>query len=494
MDVKCKISLILLLFVTMTAAADDGIRLRNCRRGVELSVTRSLRAPSVPLHAGGDFYHGDCHQLVVLASFQDQSFSDDDAATYLKWNKIFNAENYQEEPYVGSVHDYFYNQSGGRFNLIFDIYQITLPDSLMRYRSTQFHDEYSQYMVDDIIDTLQTLDIDWGKYDWDDNGYVNQLLIVYAGEGMNAGGGYKTIWPHQWWLSRHLKNPADFNEGYRDNRTVTSGDKEYIVDAYCCVQEVINTSDILTPFGTIIHEFSHCFGFPDFYNGSTQYVGAWELMDSGNYNGAGYCPPNYSAHERWLMGWLDLTELKADTTVTDMQSLSDGYQEAYLIRNDGHSDEYYIVENRQKVGWDSELPGSGLMVFHVDFDESIWTGIHEMPNTTSRERYHAFSANNKTSIRSSDGWPYPYNDNNQLTNESSPAATLNNANIDGTKLMSKPITKMAVADGLASFHFEVAPITGMKEVATGADQLLYRFGMIDILRDAKGNIRKVIRK
>ena len=80
-----------------------------------------------------------------------------------------------------------------------------------------------------------------------------------------------------------------------------------------------------------------------------------------------------------------------------------------------------------------------------------------------------------------------------MTNTSTPAATLFNNNSDGTKLMSKPITNMAVTNGLASFDFSVET-TDMKEVTTGADQLLYRFGMVDIIRDAKGNIRKVIRK
>ena len=486
-------TLILLLLVSLTAAADDGIHLRNCRRGVVLTSTRSLRAESVSHHAGGDFYRGDRRQLVVLASFRDQSFQDDKVATFIKWNNIFNAENYQEDSFVGSVHDYFYEQSSGNFNLTFDVVQIQLPDSLKKYRSTQNHDEYSQYMVDDIVDSLQTLDIDWSQYDWNGDGYVNQLLIVYAGKGMNADGGSNTIWPHQWWLSMHLKDPDQPNKGYRGYRTVTSGDKEYIVDCYCCVQEVVNTVNTKSTFGTICHEYSHCFGFPDFYNGSTKYVGAWDLMESGSYNGAGYCPPNYSAHERWLMGWLDVTELREDTTVSTMQSLSEGYQEAYLLRNDGHSDEYYIVENRQKVGWDSELPGSGLVVFHVDFDDEVWSGVTEMPNSSKRKRYHIFPANNKTSTYNSDGWPYPYQGNNQLTNDSSPAATLNNANIDGTKLMSKPITNMAVNGALASFDFSVGK-TGMKEVTVGTDQLLYRFGMVDIVRDAKGTIRKVIRK
>ena len=54
---------------------------------------------------------------------------------------------------------------------------------------------------------------------------------------------------------------------------------------------------------------------------------------------------------------------------------------------------------------------------------------------------------------------------------------------------------MAVEGGLASFDFTVTT-TGISEVtrSAGAERLLYRFGMIDIMRDTKGNIRKVIRR
>lgn len=61
-------------------------------------------------------------------------------------------------------------------------------------------------------------------------------------------------------------------------------------------------------------------------------------------------------------------------------------------------------------------------------------------------------------------------------------------------LMSKPITNMAVSGGYASFNFTVTPTTmGVKEVTTGDERLLYRFGMLDIVRDTKGRIRKKIR-
>jgi hypothetical protein len=219
-------------------------------------------------------------------------------------------------------------------------------------------------------------------------------------------------------------------------------------------------------------------------------------MDYGNYNGEGYCPAGYSAHERWLMGWLTPTELTTATTVTNMPALSDNPQ-AYLIRNDGFQNEYYIVENRQQDGWDASLPGNGIIVNHVDYDEDLWVSTKAYVNTSSRKHYLIFPANNISSATTvfSKNWSYPYQKNNSLTNTSTPAAELWNANADGTMLMNKPITNMAVVGGLASFDFTVNT-TGLsaQPSALGAQPtVLYRFGTIDIVRTADGKIQKVLR-
>ena len=438
---------------------------------------------------GGDYYRGERHQLTVLVAFNDRSFIGDEAATLEKWDKIFNTKDYREDSYMGSVHDYFYDQSYGDFSLVFDLVYVQVPGDAKKYASTASDDENSQYLVEDIVDVLKTQDIDWDIYDWNSDGYVNQLLIIYAGEGMNVSSEDYTIWPHQWWMSEHLLNGQ---QGvYCEPIPVSSGEKDYLVDSYCCVQEIVNSEYFSTPFGTICHEYSHCFGFPDFYaNGLVKTVDNWDLMDMGNYNGDGYQPAGYSAHERWLMGWLEPIELEETTTITDMPALADQGR-AYLIRNDRYESEYYIVENRQPMGWDVSLPGSGILIFHIDFDPSVWTSTKVTPNSYDRKRYDIFHANK--SIASLTGWAYPYQENNSLTNTSSPAATLWNDNEDGTKLMSKPITNMSVINGLASFDFTVTA-TGMDEVTTGSEQLLYHFGTVDIIRDAKGNIRKLIRK
>ena len=484
---------LLLSLVTLTAFSQDNLPLQGCRRGTP-RPDHLRRAAGIERNVGGDFYHGERHQLTILVAFNNRTFAGDEAATLQQWDKIFNAENLTEEPFKGSVHDYFLAQSYGDFSVIFDLVYVQVSGDAEKYASTDSDDENSQYLVEDIMDILKRdTEIDWDKYDWNGDGYINQLLIIYAGQGMNDYNPLeytKTIWPHQWWMSEHLKDHQQ--KVHCDPIPVSYGDKDYLVDCYCALAELTHSNDYGS-FGTICHEYSHCFGFPDFYFQSKKTLGYWDLMDSGNYNGNGFQPAAYSAHERWLMGWLSPIELTDSATIVDMPALSDQGR-AYLIRNDGCPTEYYIVENRQPIDWDASLPGSGIVVFHIDYDQSIWTSLTEYTNTFAIARYEVFHANDESFLPA--GWGYPYQSNDSLTNTSSPAAKLNNTNSDGTKLMSKPITNMTVTNGLASFDFMKSPeVTGVNHVAAPvANQLLYRIGMIDVVRDAQGNIRKVISK
>ena len=493
---RCLVLMMGLLFFLMTATAEGDVRIRSCRpvNHSAKNVQKSTRLRSARRTSEVNPYIGDRRQLVILVAFADRLFKDDETTTMELWDKIFNTKNLTEAPYKGSVHDYFFAQSYSQLNLTFDLQYVQLSENCEKYRSWDMryddpadNDDNSQYLVQDIMEVLKTRDIDWSLYDWDGDGYVNQLLIVYAGEGMNDGGGKNSIWPHQWWLSEHLKDHQP--DVYCDPVKVNYGDKDYLVDSYCAIEEIGGS---YASFGTICHEYSHCFGFPDFYNSATRYVGAWDLMDDGNYNGGGYCPPGYSAHERMLMGWLDITELSEPTVINDLGSLEEQSQ-AYLIRNDGYANEYYIVENRQQTGWDQYLPGSGIVIFHIDYDEDVWE--NGLPNKPSHKRYTIIPANNITSYSRKDAveWTYPYGENDSLTNLSKPAASLLHENINGTKFMNKPIWNMEVTGGVASFTFIEEP-TGIWERKTeGKAEILFDLGPIYIIRNARGEIKKVIK-
>ena len=249
---KWMTAFLLLLLFTVTAAAQDAIIQRGCRVGTPRPEGMALRrgaSGGQPKLVGGDFYKGDLHQLVVMVAYADRDFKGDETATLALWNNIFNAENYKESSYRGSVRDYFCAQSYGQFRPVFDLVYVKVSGNAKKYASTATHDENSQYLVQDIMEVLKTRDIDWSLYDWNGDGFVNQLLIIYAGKGQNAGGGDDTIWPHQWWISEHLKDLQQ--DVYCDPIPVTYGKKQYLVDSYCCVQEDANVSTVKTSFGTI---------------------------------------------------------------------------------------------------------------------------------------------------------------------------------------------------------------------------------------------------
>ena len=398
-------------------------------------------------------YIGERRQIVVMVEFADKAFKGDSAQTMEQWNKILNTRYLSEGSFYGSVHDYFYDQSYGKFDLSFDLHYGVM-DSLVKYHSTSTSDLNAVYLVQDVVEYIRDRVEDWAPYDWDGDGKVNQLLIIFAGKGQSDGGGGMTIWPHQWWLSEFPQN-LDINP-----IPVTSGGKNYLIDSYCCVQE-LNGKNTYGSFGTICHEFSHCLGLPDFY-GDESYIAEWDLMDSGNYNGNGFRPCGYSAFERAYMGWLTPVELDEDQTVMGLSALST-QPIAYLVRNEGKADEYYLIENRQQAGWDEMLPGKGILVSHVDYDEQVFK--YGQPNNSIRKHYMIFPANNKPEITTDNvkGWAYPYEGNNSLTNTSAPAAELFNLNSDSTFYMNKPVTEMAVIRGMAQFKFQNT-FTGVKTV------------------------------
>ena len=399
-------------------------------------------------------FQGTKKGLVILAEFTNSKFkSGHDLALY---RRIANEVNYSDNNFRGSIKDYFKAQSHGQFELDFDvagICQLQHPYAYYGKNNSQKEDVKPGEMVAEACLWAHEHGINFSKYDWNGDGEVDQVFVLYAGHGEASYKDANTIWPHMYYLSA-----SDYGKPLSlDGVTV---------DTYACSSE-LNGDGNLDGIGTFCHEFSHCMGFPDLYD--TSYagwfgMGDFDLMCSGSYNGDSKCPAGYSAYEKAECGWLtlkDMTNIEQETSIVGVQPMSaDG--DAYIIKNKGHEDEYYILENRQKTGWDSYLPASGLMITHVDYDADIWdwtmpnsSGKYEDANgntkTNDHQRLTIFRAGKSTDEYGDASDLYPYGSNNSLTKTSSPAATLHNTNSDGSNYMHIDINNIAVKSGKASF-------------------------------------------
>ena len=400
---------------------------RNCAR----AARRVGTAPE-----GG--YKGQKKGLVILVQFTDVKFTYDRAT----FEDYFNKVGYSNYGMHGSVHDYFYEQSYGQFDLEFDVVGPVSVTSKASYYSTD------NKRVAGMVNTLcKNVDdqVDFSKYDWDGDGTVDQVYVIYAGWGA-AQGAENTIWPHEWTV-RASGSQYQTKEGV-------------LIDTYGISCELMGSSGTnIDGIGTSCHEFSHCLGLPDFYdtrdNGTNFGMHVWSLMDYGCYNGDnnGQCPSGYTAYERWFAGWLEPTELNSSCQIANMPAIETN-PVAYIMYNEKEKNEYYLLANHQQTGFDESQFGHGLLVLHVDYDASAWSG-NTVNNTSGHERMTIIPADNvrKTSAASLAGDPFPGTRNmSELTDDSTPAATLYNENLDGTKLMGKPLTGIVEADGLITFN------------------------------------------
>ncbi len=417
-------------------------------------------------------FQGSRRGLIILVQFSDKKFSMSNPKAF--YNRVANELNYREGNFKGSVRDYFRAQSNNQFDLSFDITgPVTLqhPYSYYGQNDSKGNDLRAEYMIKEAVQAIGDT-TNFSPYDWDGDKEVEEVFVLYAGYGEADSDDEYSVWPHMYDFYSSGLGVQIYN-GYK-------------INVYACSNEISYNDDAVAGIGTICHEFSHCMGFPDVYDVS--YDGnfgmqGYDLMDYGSYNGDGFQPANYTAYERMTCGWTMPVELKADTTVTGMASLTD-HGQTYIIYNPDYKNEFYMLENRQPTGFDASLPGKGMLISYIDYDAKIWD--YNVPNSfdqgNDHQRITLFHADNSiasdtyrdyTEFIDVDTDLYPYNDNDSLTPTSKPAATLYHARADGSKLMPYAITAITQnADGTMSFSF--APRSTVGNVIPAQGNVLFR--------------------
>lgn len=360
-----------------------------------------MRGPG--LYQGSSFpKKGEQKGLVILVEFSDVAFGDKNSSQYQGvdayeyFSEMLNKEGFDTFGGTGSARDWFIENSQGQFKPQFDVFgPVKLDNNVAYYGANDFYgnDKNAHMMV---LEACAALDetVDFSQYDRDGDGNVDNVYVFYAGYGEADGGGATTVWPHSWELSSGGIAPKDRTfDGVR-------------VDKYACSNETDRSARRPDGIGTFVHEFSHVLGLPDLYStveNSAFTPGAFSVMDYGLYNNNGRTPPNYSAFERYAFDWLTPEQFEriGDYTLENLAQSN----KAYIIKTE-RENEYFLLENRQNSGWDAYIPGSGMLVWHVDYNERIFTQ-NTVNNTPSHQYVDLVEADNRQTTYTQPGDPFP---------------------------------------------------------------------------------------
>jgi immune inhibitor A len=260
-----------------------------------------------------------------------------------------------------SVRDYYYEVSYGSLTII----TVNLPSSVGWSRAPQTYSYYTngayglgsyprnaQKLVEDVVDAVDSV-VDFSQYDNDGDGSVDALFVIHAGQGAEYTGNPNDIWSHKWSITPRLKDGVQVSN-YSMEPEYWASPGDMTLGVYC-------------------HELGHVFGLPDLYDydNTSEGIGVWSLMASGSWNGyLGSSPAHLDAWCRTALGFATPTVITSNTPGLPITAVENQGQIYYLWDCGTPNNEYFLVENRQAIGYDSALPNFGLCIWHIDDSKS----------------------------------------------------------------------------------------------------------------------------
>lgn len=311
--------------------------------------------------------------LVLLVDFQDLSGESSIQAKremliQPDWNGGIGAH--------GSFNDYLREVSYGQVGIDADVYGWFTSTNDQLYYGDRHGASRTRELVAEAIDAANANGVDFSEYDNDGDGNCDGVIIIHAGRGAAQREDTRFIWPHQWNLGDNKRN----YDGVEISRYSVQAEKQY---------------DRQAGVGMLAHEFMHLmFELPDLYDldDSSSGIGIWGLMGSGNWLDRGKTPAHLSAWSKKQLQWVSPQLIETDGSYTFTPAEVDP-DKVYRINLANSSSEYFLVENRQRLGFDSHLPGTGLLIWHVDDAKSSnrnelhkWVDLEEADGNDDLDR------------------------------------------------------------------------------------------------------------
>jgi len=321
--------------------------------------------------------------VIILAAFSDHwnnalgTVYSSKGRPREEYNDLFNTTGYNTGGAVGSVKDFYLQNSYGEMTIESTItVWVKLPQTQAWYGDNANEvagGQRCRQLALDAINAADAAGFNFSQFDSDADGYVDLLHIIYSGHSEAWSGNPSTaVWPRQWEL---------YEAVYRDGLMLNTFSMSEAIKGAAA------TSTSICTIGVICHELGHQFGLPDLYDSSGEFqgVGTWCCMGYGSWgataSGDGRQPVNFSAHCRHMMGFIKPRTMFTSERA-DLPRIYDN-PVAHLIvpmaSPSSPSSEYFLIENRQRLGFDSQLPGDGILIWHIvstEWDNDSYDAIH----------------------------------------------------------------------------------------------------------------------
>jgi immune inhibitor A len=336
------------------ALGDDAVPFITVRQPTRIGMNDGVIIPGTmfPLGAAPELVRsaaarrnlrGIVRVIVVLVDFPDKQFAP--AHNQQHFRDLFFSTGVIP---TGSVHEYYQEVTHGLVDIRGEVVgPFRMPQPITFYangKSGAGNNEPNARTLARAAAKAADPSVNFGPYDNDQNGFVDAFIVVHAGRGAEETLKNSDLWSLKWVLA---------GGEYNADSTKIFGFLTVPEDA---------------KIGVCSHELGHLlFGFPDLYDtdDTSEGIGNWCLMAAGSWGGHGDRPVHPSAWCKAGQGWVTVSNRRANTTVT-VKDVKDSHKVLRLWRNGAASKEYFLVENRQRTGFDGELPGQGLLIWHID--------------------------------------------------------------------------------------------------------------------------------